>query len=493
MSYDDRFDFMPLVGSYLAYRVDPAKTEPSFTWPSFRHELGIPEETFNRLFPLVKPIIDDYVEAGAKAITDQQLDRLAEQTARRIIETYATIAPPGESIDPGSASYFTSTPYSDLPVLLMYYLGVIETAVYYLGQNYLYYAPNEWRALVKAGLNLCEYNGDYPYLYYLIKSIYFMHPSYREIRYMPGQIQLAPRPSYTSQDLIDSLSSANKRGECLLTEKDLRNLQNAYQEAEEKYQKSLEELGRELISFKGIGPDGRGLHYTDEEIERLGDVVRLRNVNNRKRALLDAINQVLPIIGRLTKSRAISGALAELGPFSRFPGGEQYRVAHETGRAEFEAYGGGGVNITQRLNAIRNNPNVTWEQLLPIAVDLGILVSDRPQDLQDLLINEIDRLIEEVQPRSRSFAPGTGQNLRIGAEVQTARPSRIAQIADMFALDQPIDRDALLDYLIDWRQNIQTITDWPTLLQSATALSLFTLPYERRAFRDYLLDYASQL
>ena len=470
---DDRFDFMILIGAYLKQRLDPFKHGVTFTHTSSARETGVSRDTFDRLFPLIQPIIDDYVEKGTRATTDQQLDDLARQTAQRITDTYSTIAP-GESIDPGSASYFESTSYSDLPVLLLYYLGVIDTAVYYLGQSYLYYAPNEWRALIKAGLNLCEYNGDYPYLYYLIKSIYLIHPERTPIykQWEPLQSQSQERLPYNSQDLMDTLSSAIKRGECTLTEKDLRNLQNAYREAEEKYQRSLEETEREHIIWKTYMASRGDRHYTDEEIEGLSIMVGLRKSNTEKRSLLDAINQVLPIIERSTKSRAISGALAELGPFSRFPGGEQYRIGHEVAREEFATYGGSGVDITQRLQAIRQNPNVTWDQLIPIAVDLGILSSSDPRDLQDLIIEEVDRLIMEIP---------------------SAKPNRIAQIADLFALDQPIDRDALLDYLEQWGDNIQTVTDWPTLLQSAQALSIFTLPYERLAFRNYLLDFASQL
>lgn len=472
MSDDSRFDFMPLVGEYLAYRVDPSRYKPPFTWSSIRYVSGISEETFDHLFPFVQPIIDDYVESGAQATTYPRLNDLAKQTAHRITETYATIAPPGEPIDPGSASDFESTPYSDLPVLLMYYLGLIETAVYYLGQEYLYYAPNEWRALIHAGLNLCEYNGDYPYLYYLIKSVYLIHPSamIRSLNWvhLPSVLQPQPLPPYTSQDLIDALSTTSRRGECTLTEKDLRNLWNAYQEAEEKYQSEIEENNRYRRQLEEAIRQMPTYYANPEQI------TMKRQSASKHHLLLDAINQALSIIERLTRTQAISGALSELGPFSRFPGGEQYRLGHEAGRAEFESYGGSGIDIDidRRLQAIRSNSDATWSQLIPIAVDLGILSSDDPHNLQALLVKEADQLI---------------------AEIPSARPSRIAQIADMFALDQPIDRDALLDYLEQWRENIQTVTDWPTLLQSATALSIFTLPYERRAFRDFLLDFASQL
>ena len=105
--------------SYLEHMLIPGNTPENFH-PSFS---PFPDDpTYQRLMEMIRHTIDPYLSISDA--DDQTIISMANHVAQGVHQDLSGLGFP-EEIDPISYIYFQSVPYSNLPVILLYELGLV--------------------------------------------------------------------------------------------------------------------------------------------------------------------------------------------------------------------------------------------------------------------------------------------------------------------------------------------------------------------------------
>jgi len=346
---------------------------------------------YPEILQVAQHIVDKYVQTGD-----------VDTAAKEIKNYYFRLNPSRKDIPEYFIGFYLSNSNSDLPILLLYKLGLLPS---YVENNPV--PLNEWKALLDAGIDLCNVVNDHTYLYYLIAN---------------PKLWNAEEIPFTENDILANIAI---HPDCYPL-KDLREINALIRQRVHELTKTRNRLDHWERILVGLSRDTTG--FTTEELRKL---IQSTNENiRRSTAVLSLIGNVLnqypsEYPGK-TVGRQISSFLSSMPPRGRFPGGSEYRQGLELGREHFIAEG--GQDILRELQDLgrMNSEDISWEQLLTIAGRLGILPVENPNELRNLIIQQ--------SPQSR-YADWE-ELLEIGNEL------------NLFYL--PTERSGFLKYLMDY-------------------------------------------
>lgn len=211
--------YLALLWAYLNHMLIPGNTSENFH-PSFS---PFPDDaTYRRLMEMIRHTIDPYLSISDA--DDQTIINMANHVAQGVHRDLNALGFP-EEIDPISYIYFQSVPYSNLPVILLYELGLVpgmfddpEASL----PPSLY--PNEWKALLDVGISLCGQVGRHSYLYWLIENSWKGSSMYQIGGDQPENV-LPHLPGYTADDIINNIRSDP---ECLRNDLNMREILHGF-------------------------------------------------------------------------------------------------------------------------------------------------------------------------------------------------------------------------------------------------------------------------
>ena len=126
-----------------------------------------------------------------------------------------------EEIEPISYIYFQSVPYSNLPVILLYELGLVPGMFDDPKQVYPRVSiQTNGRHSLDAGISLCGQVGQHSYLYWLIENSWKGSSMYQIGGDRPENV-LPHLPGYTADDIINNIRSDP---ECFRDDLDMREI-----------------------------------------------------------------------------------------------------------------------------------------------------------------------------------------------------------------------------------------------------------------------------
>ena len=335
-------DFLPGIAIYLYNQLNPDTSI-----------LNLETNVEPEIRRLVFPIVDDYVST-AKDASDQIKQRQAQITTQRILEMQRGL---GGQIDRGGKYSFKSVNYSDLPTLLAYYLGLLSTAYEYLVTSdpstlrVMYQYPSEWRALIGAGLNLCDKVGGHSYMYWLISSIGQLGQA-KDIINSEGQ-RRSIQPYW-----FDELYNALYNKKCTLNHSDL----------------------QEAIAISQ--------HNINEIQEHYFNNVNAKRYASESQNLLDEIIAILDEIPRYQRN-LIGGEIAMTGPRYTFPGGTGYLALRDKAQMHFQSQNPQTTTLLQRIQSDRN---VDLDTLIRYAYSNNMIPYRTPNELAMALSDYVGEL-----------------------------------------------------------------------------------------------------
>ena len=205
--------YMDLMWQYLHHMLIPGNTLMNF-------RQGFPSVVnYDQLMAMIRRTIDPYLRVYG--LSNQSIIQEANQTAHKIRQDLRELG--FDTFDPYSYNYLGSIPHSNLPILLLNALGLFPSLIQ-SGRSILLLYPNEWKALIDAGLDLCEQVHGHPYFYWLIADIsklyWYIHEAPEE------EEELQDLPGYTADDLIDNLLSHKK---CYAIDFDMQSIRDIYE------------------------------------------------------------------------------------------------------------------------------------------------------------------------------------------------------------------------------------------------------------------------
>lgn len=216
-SIDDTY--LALMWSYLEHMLIPGNTLANFNPGIY----PFPDEAiYQRLMMMIRHTIDPYLAVNNR--DNQTIIEEANKVAQEIHQDLIDLGSTGE-IDPISYIYFQSIPYSNLPVILLNELGLVPAMFSDSNRQTspsLY--PNEWKALLDAGLPLCTQIGTRSYFSWMIGSSW-KGQSMSLIGIDRPENVLPHLPGYTSEDIIKSIDSDP---ECYRGDLDLREIRGVF-------------------------------------------------------------------------------------------------------------------------------------------------------------------------------------------------------------------------------------------------------------------------
>ena len=213
--------YMDLMWQYLHHMLIPGSTLTNFR-PDILYLAN-----YDQLMTMIQHTIDPYL--AVNVMDNQMISQEANQTAHRIRQDLWELG--FSEIDPYSYINYRSVPYSNEPILLLNALGLLTSKSINAQWRVMLY-PNEWKALVDAGLDLCEQVNGHPYFYRLIGDVESVYTSHL-YELTDVERKLPHLPSYTADDLIDNLVPNKK---CYDVNFDMRAIEDIYEEEGSKHQ-----------------------------------------------------------------------------------------------------------------------------------------------------------------------------------------------------------------------------------------------------------------
>ena len=136
--------YLTLMWSYLNHMLIPGNTLDNFN-PSF---YPFPDDaTYQRLMEMIRYTIDPYLSVSDA--DNRTIITMEDYVVQDVRQDLVDLGFNGE-IDPTTYVYFQSVPYSNLPILLLYALGLVPAM---FDDPFSYSAPslypNEWKALLR--------------------------------------------------------------------------------------------------------------------------------------------------------------------------------------------------------------------------------------------------------------------------------------------------------------------------------------------------------
>lgn len=203
--------FLSYLWQYLDYRlIASTGTRNNGFTPDF-FDNPYPDPQYEIVARTAESIVDTYVRIDSAALEEQI--KAADVAASSVLAAYQRFGP--HTFENEIQYYFLSVPYSNLPVLLLNSLGLVEAHFndVLARQPSLY--PNEWRALLAAGFSLCKFNSPdddtrrHSYLWWLTSNISkdrFLNSFSLDPATRTSVNALPSLPGYTADDIVANVT-----------------------------------------------------------------------------------------------------------------------------------------------------------------------------------------------------------------------------------------------------------------------------------------------
>ena len=304
--------YLTLMWSYLNHMLIPGNTPENFN-PSFS---PFPDDaTYQRLMEMIRYTIDPYISVSDA--DNRTIITMEDYVVQDVRQDLVDLGFNGE-IDHTTYVYFQSVPYSNLPILLLYALGLVPAI---FDDPFSYSAPslypNEWKALLRlsagsdlypeqssgyktelpdAGISLCARIRDNSYFYWLIENSWKGH-SISIIGADRPENVLPHLPGYTVEDIINNIRSDP---ECYRDDFDLREIRRIFDRRRNEIIRDDNLTERMEEQYDIEISEGR-FPSELEQRRRRQQIARRRASINEQMLLLDQIQEAINALDELRR------------------------------------------------------------------------------------------------------------------------------------------------------------------------------------------------
>ena len=284
--------YLTLLWAYLEHMLIPGNTLDNFN-PSF---YPFPDDvTYQRLMEMIRYTIDPYLSVSDA--DNRTIITMADYVAQDVRQDLVVLGFNGE-IDLSTYNYFRSVPYSNLPVILLNALGLVHAMFddpFASLPPSLY--PNEWKALLDAGISLCTQIRDNSYFYWLIENSWKGH-SISIFGADRLENVLPHLPGYTADDIIRSLQSDP---ECYRDDFDMREIHRIFNHRRNEVIREDDLIERMEEQYDIEVSEGR-FPSELEQRRRRQQIARRRASLNEQMLFLDQIQDAINALEELRRN-----------------------------------------------------------------------------------------------------------------------------------------------------------------------------------------------
>lgn len=316
--------FLAYFWQYLQYMIIPGNVAADFTpnYADLPYRPNKSDPAYTETIELAREIADDYLPFQHEPIEEQWLK--AGETADEIRNAVSFL----------DSSFYTPTPISNLPILLMTRLGLVTVMFEsVLSQSPSLY-PNEWNALIQIGYSLCQFsapdsrNVQHSYFWWLVNNI----PKDRYVDYTVD-VSTPALPGYTAEAISLNIQGCTEQLDIREIKYELRRVKNGIRKEAERIER--------LTNTNEVELDQRTLEY-NRRLENVAAVEdALNNIGKRTSLSGTAFTQLLELRDSMERSDRDGPILVQIGQELGLPLDADQRNAlleDPTYRDEYLAY-----------------------------------------------------------------------------------------------------------------------------------------------------------